>query len=159
MIKVNAAAVVALASVVVCLTGFIQICACESDPDDCGQACHVCVDAPSLPRLSCSSGTGGLPSPCGSLFVLCGHEGEPCGERLTERGGTDARLAHDLVEDGRQGRRDRAGVVDVDGLEFAAAEAVSVRFRFPLSVYSASSALDAPMLRVRIFAMLDLPLG
>ncbi len=90
MIKVNAAAVVALACIVVCLTGLVRVCACDSDPDDCGQACHVCVDAPSLPRLSCSSGTGGLPFPCGSLFALCGHEGEPCGERLTERGGTDA---------------------------------------------------------------------
>lgn len=89
MIKGNAAAVVALAGMVVCLTGLVRVCACDSDPDDCGQACHVCVDAPSLPRLSGSFGTGGLPSPCGSLFALCGHEGEPCGERLAERCGTD----------------------------------------------------------------------
>ena len=90
LIKVNAAAVVALVCMVVCLSGLVQVCACDSDPDDCGQPCHVCVDAPSLPRLSCSIGTGGLPPPCGSLFALCGHEGEPCGERLAERCGTDA---------------------------------------------------------------------
>lgn len=90
MVKVNAAAVVALASVVVCLTGLIRVCECDPDPDACGQTCHVCVDAMSLPRLSCSVGTAGWPSPCGSPFALCGHGGEPCGERLAERCGTDA---------------------------------------------------------------------
>lgn len=90
MVKVNAAAVVALAGMVVCLTGLIQVCECDPDPDACGQACHVCVDAPSLPRLSCSVGTAGLPSPCGNLFAPCGHDGEPCGERLAERCGTGA---------------------------------------------------------------------
>ena len=89
MITGNAAAVVALASVVVCLTGLVQVCECDPDPDGCGQTCHVCVDAPSLPRLSCSAGTAGRPSPCGGLFAPCGHEGEPCGACLTGRGGAD----------------------------------------------------------------------
>ncbi len=90
MVKVNAAAAVALACMLVCLTGLVRVCACDADPDDCGQACHVCVDAPSLPRPSCSLGMGGLPSPCGGLFAPCGHEGAPCGERLAERCGTEA---------------------------------------------------------------------
>ena len=89
MITGNAAAIVVLASVVVCLTGLVQVCECDPDPDGCGQTCHVCVDAPSLPRLSCSVGTAGRPSPCGGLFAPCGHEGEPCGACLTERGGAD----------------------------------------------------------------------
>ena len=90
MITGNAAAIVVLASVVVCLTGLVQVCECDPDPDGCGQTCHVCVDAPSLPRLSCSAGTAARPSPCGGLFAPCGYEGEPCGACLTERGGADA---------------------------------------------------------------------
>ena len=80
---VNAAAAVALAGMVACLTGLLQVCLCDPHPDGCGQACHVCAEALPTARMPCSFGTGGLPPPCG-------HEGEPCGACLTERGVADA---------------------------------------------------------------------
>ena len=40
----GAALTTALAMLSVCLPGSLQFCLCDKDPDDCGHACHVCVE-------------------------------------------------------------------------------------------------------------------
>ena len=40
----GAALTAALAMLSVCLPGSLQFCLCDEDPDDCGHACHVCVE-------------------------------------------------------------------------------------------------------------------
>ena len=66
-LKVNAAAVVALASLAVCLTGLVQVCRCDADPDGCGQACHVCDD-----------GAIGAACPSGEACAALGEETAAC---------------------------------------------------------------------------------
>ena len=54
----GAALTAALAMLSVCLPGSLQFCLCDEDPDDCGHACHVCVEE----RTSAIDACGG-----------CGH--------------------------------------------------------------------------------------
>lgn len=54
----GAALTTALAMLSVCLPGSLQFCLCDEDPDDCGHACHVCVEE----RTSAIDACGG-----------CGH--------------------------------------------------------------------------------------
>ena len=54
----GAALTTALAMLSVCLPGSLRFCLCDEDPDDCGHACHVCVEE----RTSAIDACGG-----------CGH--------------------------------------------------------------------------------------
>ena len=54
----GAALTAALAMLSVCLPGSLRFCLCDEDPDDCGHACHVCVEE----RTSAIDACGG-----------CGH--------------------------------------------------------------------------------------
>ena len=55
----GAALTAALAMLSVCLPGSLRFCLCDEDPDDCGHACHVCVEE----RTSAVDACGG-----------CGHD-------------------------------------------------------------------------------------
>lgn len=55
----GAALTAALAMLSVCLPGSLQFCLCDEDPDDCGHACHVCVEER---------------APAGDACGGCGHD-------------------------------------------------------------------------------------
>ena len=53
----GAALTAALAMLSVCLPGSLRFCLCDEDPDDCGHACHVCVEE-RTPAVDACGGCG-----------------------------------------------------------------------------------------------------
>ena len=62
----GAALTAALAMLSVCLPGSLRFCLCDEDPDDCGHACHVCVEE----RTSAIDACGG----CGHSHLSAADE-------------------------------------------------------------------------------------
>ena len=81
----GAALTAALAMLSVCLPGSLRFCLCDEDPDDCGHACHVCVEE----RTSAIDACGG----CGHSHLSAADE--DCHHLTIEAG--DLTLASDDV--------------------------------------------------------------